>query len=90
MPFNITITIDSPDGEQDFYNQIVADNEGRAIQELSAGKLLDFVSVTDAQKKDFALKLLGRDFTQRYNNAQIEKAVSAFRAAEQAKRNPTK
>lgn len=86
MAFTISINIDTTDSEQDFYNQIVADNEGEAVQTLAKGKLLDFLSVTDEQKKTFALGLLSRDFTQRYNNAQVEKAVTAFRAAELEKR----
>lgn len=84
---SITLQLDIQDTEQDFYNQIVADNEGLAIQELSGGKLLDFLDVTPQQKKDFALKLLSNDFAQRYNNAQVEKLVHQFRNAEVAKRN---
>ncbi len=65
--------------EKDFFNMIVNDNEGEAIQTLANGKALEFVKVSDDQKKSFCVALLSRDLTNRFIAAQVEKDVQTFR-----------
>lgn len=80
MPFELIIPIDiGDDTEKDFINEVIAQNEGAAIQALALGKLTDYVNVTDAQKKQFVIQMLGEQYSNIYHNAKDERAIVALR-----------
>lgn len=76
------------DTEKDFINQIISEREGDAIQTLAGGKLRDWENVTDQQKKDYALKAIGEQYSLAYQNASDEKKTQAFRKSLQDARLP--
>lgn len=67
--------------EEEFINQVVEDNEGDAIQAIGNGRASGLAKATPAQKKEYVVKLLSRDFEQRFINAQIEKQIGEVRKA---------
>lgn len=80
MPFDITLSIDlGDDTENDFFNEIVAQNEGEAIQTLAQGKATNFANVTAQQKKDFVLERLAQQFANIYFNSKDERTLQALR-----------
>lgn len=91
MAFQLTLSVEiGSDTENDFYNEIVAQNAGEAIQELSNGNAIEFANVTADQKKDFVLKKLSEQFANIYNNSKLEREVQIFRAQKIAERGVTK
>ncbi len=88
--FILQVPVSISGDEKDFYNELVALNEGQAVQELAGGKIRDFANITDAQKKDFALKQIGNTFSNVYENSKLESEVQAFRAQKQAEREAAK
>jgi len=80
MPFDLIIPINiGDDTEKDFINEVIAQNEGEAIQTLAKGKLTDFLNVTDAEKKAFVIQKLSSQYQQIYFNAKDERAVMGLR-----------
>ena len=85
--FNLVLTLDlGNDTEEDFFNEIVAQNEGEAIQALALGKLSDFAKVTAEQKKDYVVKKLSEQFANIYFNAKDDRELIALRQRLQADR----
>lgn len=81
----VPIDIDG-DSEADFFDTIVAMNEGQAIQELAGGKASNFAKITTEQKKNFALNQIGRTFSQVYQNAKDEARLNELRQTIQTER----
>lgn len=91
MSFKLTLDVEiGADTEGDFYNEIVAQNAGEAIQELANGNAIEFANVTAEQKKNFVLKKLSEQFANIYNNSKLEREVQVFRAQKIAERSVTK
>lgn len=89
--FDLTLTLDlGADTEEDFFNEIVAQNEGEAIQSLARGKLSDFVNVTPQQKKDYVTAKLAEQFANIYFNSKDERALMALREQLQSARKAVK
>lgn len=88
--FILQVPVSISGDEKDFYNELVALNEGQAVQELAGGKIRDFANITDQQKKDFALKQIGQTFSNVYENSKLESEVQAFRLQKQAEREAAK
>lgn len=87
MGFQLVLDIDiTPDTEKDFFDEIITQNEGEAIQALAAGKRLGFENVTDQQKKDFVVTKLAQQFANIYQNAKLEREVNEFRQHKLAER----
>lgn len=86
----ITLNLDIDATEKEFFDQIIEDNEGQAIQTLGNGRVANFNKATDEQRKAFCLDLLARDYSQRFINAQDEKAVRALREQRQLEREAKK
>lgn len=91
MPFDLVLTLDlGMDSENDFFDEIVAQNEGEAIQALAFGKLSDFAKVTPKQKKDYVVQRLSEQFTNIYFNAKDDRALQSFRQQLQNARKAVK
>jgi len=89
--FDLTLTLDlGPDTEEDFFNEIVAQNEGEAVQVLARGKLSDFVNVTAQQKKDYVTTKLAEQFANIYFNSKDERALMTLREQLQLARKAVK
>ena len=86
----ITLQLDIDATEKEFFDQIIEDNEGQAIQALGNGRVSQFNKATEEARKNFALGLLASDYTQRFINAQDEKAVRALRQQRQEEREARK
>lgn len=86
----LTLTLDIDATEKEFFDQIIEDNEGQAIQALGQGRVSKFNEATAEQRKNFCLDLLARDYSQRFINAQDEKAVRALREQRQLEREAKK
>lgn len=81
----VPIEIDG-DTEADFFDAIVAMNEGQAIQELASGKASNFAKITAEQKKTFTLNQIGKTFSQVYQNAKDEQRLNELRQTIQNER----
>lgn len=91
MPFQLILDINiGADTESDFFDEIVSQNEGDAIQALANGKALDFSKVTAQQKSDYVRAKMGEQFANIYFNAKLEREVQNFRASKIAERGVTR
>lgn len=89
--FDLVLKLDlGLDTENDFFDEIVAQNEGDAIQALALGKLSDFAKVTPEQKKEYVITKLSEQFANIYFNAKDERTLIALRQQLQASRKAGK
>ena len=90
MAFQIQITIDTNDSKETFINEIIAQNQGDAIQVLAQGDAIKFATVTPAQKESYVLAKFGEQFTSIYENTVLEREVNTFRQTKRDERKGDK
>lgn len=87
MAFEIVITINTNDSKQQFIDEIIAQNQGDAIQVLAQGDAIKFASVTPAQKEAYVLAKFSEQFTNIYENTVLEREVNSFRTTKRQERS---
>lgn len=70
---------DDPVLDAQIVDTIVAGEQGRFIQEVVDGKVLDLPLVTDEQRKAFAIRILTERNIQAVTQSQVEQELQAFR-----------